>query len=259
MPAAMTDAQQFDADLKEFKTQPWILFDTIVSTDFRPGTAVDAVGSSNPAISQQNTIIFFQGAGRTKASMPWYTNLDMPGQLSYGLEVWQIYFALKNPRVPATMSQGQVAAADIGPSSVMTFESTLLQFAELEVELGQENQMKWPLSRFGAGGGLYNSSLISGTGNNSRQDAVNVLELAEPIQMPRTMNFHATIRIAPEVSPVLQALGGPLPALKFWNESLDIPADITVPQLPYSLELGFVGRRVKKTQYGQIARNPSSP
>jgi hypothetical protein len=248
-----TDAEKQAADLKNFKTQPWILFDTIVSTDFRPGSATDAVGSSNPAISQQNTIVFFQGSGRTKASMPWYTNLDMPGQLSYGLEVWQIYFALKNPRVPATMTQGQIAAADVGPSSVMMLESTLLQFGELEVELGQENQMKWPLSRFGAGGGVYSSGLIAGVGTNARQDAVNTLDLAEPIQMPRTQNFNAVIRIAPEAAPVLQALGGPLPSLKLWNESLDVPADITVPQLPYSIELGFIGKRVKKTQYGQIA------
>ncbi len=225
-----------------------------MSSDFRPDADVDAAGSANPAVSAQNTIIFFQGAGRTRATMPWFTNLDVPGQLAYGLEVWQIYFALLFPRVPATMSQGQVAAADIGPSTVSQYESTLLQFGELEVELGQENQMKWPLSRFGQGGGLYNSSLINGAGTNSRQDAINVLELAEPIQMPRTQNFNAVIRIAPEVQDVLTALGGPLPSLSLWNESLDTPANITVPQLPYALQIGFMGRRVKKTQYGQIAR-----
>ncbi len=255
MATPMTDADKQAAEMKEFKTQPWILFDTICSTDFRPGADVDAVGSSNPAVSAQNTVIFFQGAGRTKATMPWFTNLDVPGQLSYGLEVWQIYFALKNPRVPPTMSVGQTATGmQAGPSSVMQYESTLLQFGELEVELGQENQMKWPLSRFGQGGGLYTTGLVTGTGTNSRQDAVNVLNLAEPIQMPRTQNFNAVVRIAPEAAAVLTALGGPLPALSMWNESLDTPANITVPQLPYAIELGFVGRRVKKTQYGQIAR-----
>jgi hypothetical protein len=187
--------------------------------------------------------------------MPWFTNLDVPGQLAYGLEVWQIYFALLNPRVPPLMQQGQITSpSDVGPSTVMQFESTLLQFGELEVELGQENQMKWPLSRFGQGGGVYNSSLVNGAGTNSRQDAANVLNLAEPIQMPRTQNFNAVIRIAPEAGPILTALGGPLPSLKLWNESLDTPGDITVPQLPYALQIGFVGRRIKKTQYGQIAR-----
>lgn len=251
---ADTEADKQAEEFKQFKTQPWILFDTIVSTDFRPGSATDAVGSANPAISAQNSIIFFQGAGRTRAQMPWYTNLDVPGQLSYGLEVWQIYFALKMPRVPPLMTQGQTATANLGPSTVAQLESTILQFGELEVELGQENQMKWPLTRFGQGGGLYNSSLLTGAGTNARQDAVNVLNLAEPVQMPRTQNFNATIRIAPEVGTVLTALGAPLPALTLWNESLDPPANITVPQLPYALELGFVGRRIKKTQYGQIAR-----
>lgn len=254
--------EELQDELRMYKTQPWTLFDTIASTDFRPASATDAIGSSGPAITKQGTMIYFQSSDRTRATMPWYTNLDQSGQLSYGLEVWQIYLALLMPRVPPTNSFGQpgLAAAGIGvgPSSVALLESTILQFAELEVQLGQENQMKFPATRFGAGGGLYNSSVASGAGSNARQNSRNVLTLAEPIAMPRTQNFNVVLRISPDVLAQLAVAGTPLPDLTMWNQSLQVPGNITIPQLPYAIQVGFTGRRVKRTQYGQVTRRDAA-
>lgn len=85
-----------------FKSQPWVLYDTIVAESFLLGDSTNgnAVGGQTPAISSSGEINFFQSAGRTTATMPWYTNLDTVGQLSYGFQVWQIYVNIMFPAMP---------------------------------------------------------------------------------------------------------------------------------------------------------------
>jgi hypothetical protein len=101
--------------------------------------------------------------------------------------------------------------------------------------------------------------MIFGQAQNGLQFAANVLRLPEPIEMPKTQNFTAKIRLAPEVheligTPKNPGVGGPLD-----KYTLIIPGPseqepevaVELPMIPYALELGLVGRRVKLTQYGQ--------
>ena len=244
-----------DQELKNFKSQPWFLFDTIVSSDFTCGSATNAIGQTTPAISLNGELVFFQSAGRLSAQMPWWTNLDQVGTLAYGFEVWALYFSLLMPKVGAYMSFGQQAVPDgMGPTSVDILAAALLQFGVCEVTLGQENQMTWPLSRFGSGGGFWTTSPVVSNPQSGMPEVQNVLALPEPIEMPRTQNVNAKIRLANEAisvigRPTALGAGAPLDPLSYTD--LAGNTVVTTAQ-PYAVQFGFIGRRIKDTQYGQI-------
>jgi len=251
------------ASPKTFKSQPWILFDTIVSPSFLLGDPAGlAVGSQIPAISRSGEMVFFSGGGgRSTANTPWYSNLDIPGQLAYGMEVWQVYLYFAFPTLTPDQNNG-TPAANPGVAPTVKLAEAILNFGVLELELGQENQTKWPCSRFGGGGGLVHSnSVVDAAISNGVPEGANVMKLAEPIEMGRTQNFSAKIRIAPEAQPIIGTVAAPGvgAALLPYQYVIDGEAAVDLVQLPFSVQLGFVGRRVKKTQYGQLPEAPALP
>lgn len=253
---------------KAFKSQPWILFDSIVARSFLLGDTTNgkAIGSEVPAISANGEITFFQSSGRTRATMPWYTNLDMAGQLAYGLQVWQIYVNLVFPVLPSLQTRDPNGDADdttVGvPANVRLMEA-ILNYGVLSLNLGQEDQAEWPLTRFGAGGGV---ALVSGgeSGNmgatNALPQAQNVMKLPEPVEMGRTQNLSAKIRLAPEAFAMIGTLAAPGVGSTLLNYdytliSDEVPTIASLPMLPFMIQLGLVGRRIKDTQYGQLVRD----
>lgn len=244
---------------KQFKSQPWVLFDTVVARSFLLGDTTNglAVGSQTPAISSNGEIVFFAGGGRTTANLPWYTNLDLQGQLSYGFEVWQMYLFLAFPMGPLTLNNDfsePVAALNLPnvPPTVRLAEA-IVNFGVLEFELGQENQTRWPLHRFGAGGGLHVNATGFANVQNSEQQQGNVLALPEPIEMPRTQNLNVKIRLAAEILALIGTVAAPGvgAALATVDYTIDtVATTLTLP--PYAIQLGLKGRRIKNTQYGQI-------
>lgn len=259
-------------DPKNFKSQPWVLFDTIAARSFLRGDTSPAglaIGSQTPAISMNGEIVFFQGGGRTQANYPWYTNLDISGQLSYGFEVWQIYLLLAFP----IMSLGSTVdpnttnpPATIGavPTTVRLAEA-IVNFGVLDFELGQENQTRWPLTRFGAGGGLHVASLLLANIQNSEQQQDNIMGLPEPIEMPRTQNLNVKIRLAAEVLDLIGTVAAPGVGAPILPQNIVVgyetvgedppvvePIIVTRQVQPYAIQLGLKGRRIKNTQYGQI-------
>lgn len=248
-----------------FKSQPWILFDTIAAESFLLGdgsAAGLAKGSQVPALNSQGEMIFFQGGGRTTASFPWYTNLDLSGQLAYGMEVWQIYLLFGFPAITPNQNNNTDPAADPGVPPTVKLLEAFLNYGVLELDLGQENQTRWPLTRFGAGGGMVVSNTAAVVvAQNSQQQALNVMKLAEPIEMPRTQNLSAKIRLSADVlamigTPAVPGVGNPLDPYDYAIDGADPTA---LAQPPFSVQLGFVGRRVKKTQYGQIPGGQTTP
>lgn len=245
--------------LQKFKSQPWVLFDTVASTSFLVGDSVEAFGQNTPAISRAGEIDFFQSSSRLAASMPWYTNMDKPAQLSFGMEVWAIYVALLFPKVPsgATFgSAGELATASdaFGPSSVQVLAAAIVNFGVLTIRLGQEPQCDWPIHKFPQGGGYE-----GGAGFDSISNAIpagaNICRLPEPIEMPNMQNISAKIQLAPEAmltigNPLAVGAGGPLDP---YVATTTGESPITVDYPPYAIQLGLVGRRIKETQYGQIA------
>lgn len=210
-------------------------------------------------------MIFFQSASRTSASAPFYTNLDIQSQLAYGMEVWQMYLLFFFPTLQPLQSAGIAAAPVAGvPPNIKLLEAFLF-FGVLQLELGQENQTRWPLSRFGAGGGMAVSSGIgSDTGvvqaGNAIPDRANVMALPEPIEMPRTQNISASIRLAPQAQAMLgtvtaPGVGSPLGT---YDYQYDDQNTANLVELPFSVQFGMVGRRIKKTQYGQIPDNQTA-
>jgi len=255
-----------------FKSQPWVLFDTIASKSYLLGDTTSAglaIGSQVPSLNANGEIVFFQSSGRTRASMPWFTNLDVAGQLAYGLQVWQIYLNIVFPTLPNKASNIQ-NSTESGVGSVpptVRLAEAILNFGVLSMNLGQENQAEWPLSRFGAGGGLALSTGGSGGGtgsggmslaSNSIPATANVMKLPEPIEMGRTQNLSAKIKLAPEIfaligSPAAPGVGSALPNYKLELDG-DTPVIVSLPMQPFSIQLGFVGRRIKDTQYGLVVR-----
>ena len=245
--------------LEKFKSQPWVLFDTVASTSFLVGdVGTPAAGQNTPAISAAGEIDFFQSSNRLAASMPWYTNMDKPAQLSYGMEVWAIYIALLFPKVPVTASFGDrgslVSAADlIGPSSVQVLGAAIVNFGVLSIRLGQEPQCDWPIHKFPQGGGYEGSAGVDSI-SNAIPAGANICRLPEPIEMPNTQNISAKIQLSPEAmrtigNPLAVGVGGQLdPYVAVTSGS---PISVDYP--PYAIQLGLVGRRIKDTQYGQIA------
>lgn len=256
----MADAQ---TGIPQFKSQPWTLFDTIVSESFLIGdTTRPAVGGNTPAINSNGEMVFFQGGGRNNANMPWYTNLDLPGQLSYGMEVWQIYLMFLFPALPPVQNTGFDFATDPGVPPTIKLMEAILNFGVLDLQLGQENQTKFPCARFGAGGGIYlnGGAGVTNIAQNGLPEGANVLKLPEPISMPRTQNLSARLTIAPEARAMIGTLaapgvGSPLDDYVYGvaPASGEEPEEtVSLPQLPFGLQLGVVGRRIKDTQYGQI-------
>lgn len=249
---------QTQSDLKKFKSQPWILYDTVASTTFLLGAATNAIGATTPAISASGEIYFFNAPGRTRGGTPWYTNLDQPGQLSYGFEVWQVYLHIMVPTMPMATSYDPdnpaMAATQPNVPPTTRLVESIINFGVLSFELGQENQMEWPCSRFNAGGGIVDSASSVSRANNGMPAGSNVLALPEPIEMPRTQNLWAKIRLAAEVqaligTPATPGVGAPLNTQSYTVAS----GDTNELQLqPYAIQLGFVGRRIKDTQYGQV-------
>jgi hypothetical protein len=243
-----------------YKGQPWVLFDTIVANSFLLGDTTNglAVGSQVPAISSAGEITFFQGGGRTKATMPWYTNMDTSGQLSYGMKVWQIYVLIAFPVMTPNQNNGYDVTVNPGVPGPVKLAEAILHFSSLSLDLGQENQVEFPLSRFGAGGGLdVNAGTVAVRASNATPDGANVLKLPEPIMMPRTQNLAAKIRIAPEAFPLIGSVAAPgvgTPMRPYVYGTLigETVTQQSRAQLPFSIQLGLIGERVKWTQYGQL-------
>ena len=251
MPPANESA--LNPELPQFKSQPWQLFDTVVSADWEPGDGT-AIGAATPAISSQGEIVFFQSSGRTRATMPWYCNQDQQGTLSYGLEVWQMFVEFLVPPMPPFQAANVPPTGGVfGPTPYEQFVAILLQCSELELMLGQEPQCAWHLSRFGAGGGIWaNVSNGAISVNSSVPTERNVLKLPEPIEMPRTQNLWAKIRCAPEVLPQLEAYGGLIAEQTTQTLARGVETTLTFPRALFGVRFGLVGRRIKNTQYGQI-------
>lgn len=253
---------------KNFKSQPWVLFDTVAAFSFLRGDTRPiglAIGSQTPAISANGEIVFFQGGGRTQANYPWYTNLDISGQLSYGFEVWQIYLLIAFPVMGLGSSvdpNANTAPDGVGAvSTTIRLAEAIINFGVLDFELGQENQTRWPLTRFGAGGGLHLASTFLVNPQNSEQQQANILGLPEPIEMPRTQNLAVKIRLAAEVLDLIGTVAAPGVGSPLLNQNIVvdvIPGEPPTPVIvsrtppPYAIQLGLKGRRIKNTQYGQI-------
>lgn len=244
---------------KQFKSQPWVLYDTVVSSDFTLGSATNAVGATTPAITANGEMQWFNSPGRTRSSVPWYTNMDTPGRLSYGLEVWQIYVRTMFPALPLVPSYDPDAPVtaptllNVPPTTRLA--EAILNYSVLELNLGQEVQFQWPTNQFPAGGGILDSSSSTSMISNGVQVNANVMKLPEPIEMPNTQNISATLRIAAEVRGLIGTVGAlgvgaPLAAQDYLVASGNTRA---LTLTPYAVQIGLVGRRVKYTQYGQIA------
>lgn len=253
---------------KAFKSQPWVLFDTVAARSFLMGdTGPDglAIGSQVPAISASGDIVFFQsGGGRTRTNMPWYTNQDLPGQMAYGLQVWQIYVSIFFPTMPIGQSNDpQVVASGNGVNVNIRLAEAILQYGVLQLNLGQEEQIEWPLTRFGSGGGITTTAFATQQVQNSQPQSMNVMKLPEPIEMIRTQNMSAKIRLAPEVFALIGSVAAPgvgLPLMDYeiTDASVEPPVVLSRRLPPYAIQLGLVGRRVKATQYGQLVRDPNA-
>lgn len=251
-----------EEQLGEFKGQPWIVYDTVASRSFLVGESragFEAIGTSGPAISRAGELVFFS-AGRTKAQQPWYTNMDLNGQLSYGFRVWGAYLIFNFPSTAPEFND-QPESGVFQPSYGSVLAQAIIDYGVLSLLLGQEEQMDFPCARFGAGGGLsVGPEFGTVTVQNSIPDGANVMKFPEAIDMARTLNVSAKIRIAPEVLPTIgtqtvPGVGADLATGAYGINIVDVDgADETVALdfPPYAVQCGLIGERIKKTQYGQL-------
>lgn len=245
-------------DPNKFKSQPWMLFDTVVAKSFLLGDGTAdglAVGTQSPAISAAGEMTFL-ATGRNMATYPWYTNMQQDGAMSYGMEVWQIALEVLFPTLTPNQNNGFDLTIQGGVPPNVKLAECLLNYSVLQLELGQENQMSWPVTKFGPGGGMAMSDNASSVNVSSGERSIaNVLKLAEPIEMPRTQNISAKLRIAPEVHQMIGTVAAPgvgrvLAEYDYaWGVA---PNNTDVAQPPWAVRLTLSGRRIKHTQYGQI-------
>ncbi len=262
----------------DFKSQPWVVFDTVVAKSYLLGdTSADglAVGSQTPAINSNGEMVFFS-AGRTEPQVPWYTNVQLNGQLAYGFEVWGAYLLFGFPPVIQWNSNSLdpdvvVNAQQEGVPPALLLTHALLNFSILKMNLGQENQFNWPSTRFGAGGGLTTSgNLINPLAQNSLPQRANVMTFPEPIEIPRTQPLDVKLQVAPEARNLIGTPTAPGVGLAFTlyhmeGNILDDPGppptyltdDLYLEMTPYSMQFGYIGRRIKHTQYGQVPSGPA--
>jgi hypothetical protein len=238
--------------IPSFKGQPWILWDTVASTDFRVGASTNALGSNAPAIGNDGSMVFFQE--RTKAKWPNLTNLDTIGQLSYGFKCYAIAFELLFPQFPPE----QGLANDVGVAGVpptIKLAEAILNYSVVETELGQENQTQWPITAFGNAGALFVNNSIVGGAQNGAPDIRCAMVLPEPIDMGRTQNFNTKIKVAQFLFSLIgigaaDGVGMPLLPYTLGLTGGDTPTTVDLPQPPYGIKCKLIGERVKLTQYG---------
>ena len=229
----------------EEKTQPWVVYDTVVSPSFLLGDTRQgylANGTQGPAITENGEMHFMTSGGRSRSNAPWYTNLELNGQLAYNFEAWQVYVFFAFPpmlSIPSNVSNPWGSPSNEAPvlleeksekkrtplASVMAASGgfqpgiaptillmhAILNFGVLELNLGQENQFQWPLHRFGAGGGMTVNGLgaLAQAAQNAMPDGANMMKLPEPVEIPKNQNLDAKIRLAPEVRALIGNMEAP--------------------------------------------------
>ncbi len=243
-------------NLGQFKDQPWIVFDTVAAKSFLVGeTRADfrAFGTNGPAINQAGELLFF-AAGRTEPNAPWYTSTELVGQLSYGFEAYQVYVHFGFPPYPAINESDGDDEGEGHLSPTVALMQAIINFGVLQMDLGQEQQMSWPVHRFGAGGGMHlMGSFGSTTSQNSLPESANVLALPEPVAIARTQNLNCKIRLAPEALPLIGTNSDPGVGTELSEFEIQLEdTSPSIPQFPFSIQVGLIGKRIKKTQYGQV-------
>lgn len=253
------------------KKQPWCLFDTVVAKSFllgddRPGIGL-ALGSPNPAITKKGELLFLTASGRNKSNNPELTNLDVGGQMAFGLEMWGVYIMLGFPVVPPIQNTGHDPDLNPGVAGVIKLAECIVNYGLLNLFVGQESQLEIPVERVGAGGGLHVTSNIAlNLAQNSRPDSGNFLRLPEPVFFPRTQVLGAKISLDPVVhdligvyNPALTAVGVGAPLdpyhYSWWTDPEgEAPQqhDLVLPQNPFMVRIGLMGNRVKESQYGAL-------
>jgi len=248
---------------KALKGQPWILYDTVASASYIPGDKTTlAIGTQGPAITADGKMVFFN-AGRTKAGTgPSYTNVDAAGLMSYGFEVWAIYCMVIMPSssllntTPAAGPPVISSAMQANPEvlACTRVAEAIINGGVLSVDLGQESQVEFPVHRFGAGGGIQVDGLQLNLPHNGATHRSHTMVLPEPVQMPRTQNLTAMIRLSPEALATLGTVAAPAFGAPLAVDAYDPPgaaASVDVPKMPFMTQIGLVGKRIKKVQYGQ--------
>jgi hypothetical protein len=247
----------------QFKSQPWKVHDAVVARSFLLGetdNSLFAYGTAGPAINRSGEMLFF-ASGRVQSNLPWYTSLQQVGQLSYGFEVWQMAISLMLPPVQTIASSETPWDTSPAPqtSGMAQLANALVYFGVMETELGQENQMSWPVQCFGSGGGVWNASNNDGAAiQNGNPTETNQLKLPEAIMIPRTQALSAKIRLANEVhaligSPAAPGVGTPLANYSYTTAK----GQSDLEPAPFGVRFTLSGRRVKKTQYGQLPDVPA--
>lgn len=245
-------------ELGEFKSQPWKVHDAVVARSFLLGetdNTLFAIGTAGPAINGSGEMLFF-AAGRVQANLPWYTSLQQVGSLSYGFEVWQMSISLMLPPVSPIANALDPWAAGPTPatSGMSMLANSLVHFGVMEMDLGQEEQMSWPVVCFGAGGGVYSTASNDGANlQNGEPTENNQLKLPEAIMVPRTQPLSAKIRLANEVraligTPAAPGVGSPLDVYQYTTAK----GTFDLEPMPFGVRFVLSGRRIKKTQYGQL-------
>ena len=114
--------------------------------------------------------------------------------------------------------------------------------------------MSWPVHRFGAGGGMYlMDSIGTQVGQNANPDGSNVLKLPEPVEIARTQNLNAKIRLAPAVLPLIGTNAAPGVGTELDDfDVITSKGEVEIPAPPFTIQVGLIGKRIKKTQYGQV-------
>jgi len=249
------------------KKQPWCLFDTVTAKSFllgdgRPDIGL-AVGSQNPAINKKGEMLFLTGSGRNKSNNPELTNLDVGGQMPYGLEVWGLYIMMGMPVVPPIQNTGHDPDLNPGVAGTVKLVEAIVNFGLFTLSVGQEPQLEIPVERVGAGGGVHVTGNIAlNLAQNNKPGAENFLRLPEPIFFPRTQVLSARISLDPIVHALIGSVaapgvGSPLDPYHYtyWiDPEGEAPEqkDVVLPQNPFLVRVGLLGNGVREIQYGQL-------
>lgn len=261
----MTPAQVAALGAQGFKSQAWMLYDTVASQSFLIGGVepnlgqVNALGTSGPAVNRQGELNYFD-AGRTRNNPGVaYTNMDSNSTLAYGMEVWAIYCTVLFPSLRSLLDDGGGGLVVPFPRAVRLAEA-IINHAVIAVRLGQEfDQVLAPSHKFGSGGAFVSGSDLVANPINGLPGRQNVMVLPEPIEMPRTQNLSVKQTLSPEAIAFLGNAAAPgvglslPPVTTTFLDGGGNAVAIDVPELPYAVQIGLIGKRIKHTQYGQTA------
>lgn len=221
--------EQADVDLRDFRVrEPWPVYDTIRIRESFPQAVQDEGYRSYADLAQADTISLFASKRKRSTVGEAFSNLDLDGQLSYGIKIYSIGIGFEAPSCSTP--------SEIGPDQE-AIESTLFQvdiprLCGVVLRVNQDDKLVNRVALMPLGQGVTGISAMTEASGLSVQsmEALGAPMLPNrwgaitPLKVPRLSTLNIEIRMSREARELLSHMRGP----GYWSFRQDDGSEVLV-------------------------------